>query len=163
MQDVQQYLDLGDGLKAATVSKPSLADGEVRPEVKDGDTVIVDLIGYLDGWNGLVFVRTQDRSGVSEKPVTFKVYEGLGCGSGGFREDWPSKRRELLIIALGLQGGLEPFILVRNSLLMHNEVDRASDKATFQSHRMKEACGAGVFVCCIMLTQHPNEVLGADV
>lgn len=33
-------------------------------------------IGYLTGWNGNIFVRTQDKSGFSEKPVTFRVGQG---------------------------------------------------------------------------------------
>ena len=67
------------------------ADGDpdgARP-VAEGDLVTVDLppgscsrwrqrlrIGYLTGWNGNIFVRTQDKSGFSEKPVTFRVGKG---------------------------------------------------------------------------------------
>jgi len=38
--------------------------------------VTVDLIGYLAGYNGLVFMRTQDKGGFSETPVSFTVGAG---------------------------------------------------------------------------------------
>lgn len=76
-QQVASYADLGEGLKAATIYKPKFAEGdpEATRKVANGDMVTVDLIGYLTGWNGNIFVRTQDKSGYSEKPVTFRVGE----------------------------------------------------------------------------------------
>eukprot|EP00931_Biecheleriopsis_adriatica_P077060 TRINITY_DN50698_c0_g1_i1.p1 TRINITY_DN50698_c0_g1~~TRINITY_DN50698_c0_g1_i1.p1 ORF type:complete len:333 (-),score=50.59 TRINITY_DN50698_c0_g1_i1:41-1006(-) len=77
-KDVAKYAQLGDGLRAATISKPKSDDGDpsAAKTVQNGDLVTVDLIGYLTGWNGVVFVRTQDKSGYSEKPLTFKVGAG---------------------------------------------------------------------------------------
>lgn len=77
-KDVQKYGKLGDGLRAVKLETPKFKEGDPDATrfVKAGDTITVDLIGYLTGWNGLVFVRTQDKSGYSEKPVTFKVGAG---------------------------------------------------------------------------------------
>lgn len=70
----------------------------------NGDMVTVDLIGYLTGWNGNIFVRTQDKSGYSEKPVTFRVgrgdaIPGLDRGVVGMLKG--EKRRLVIPPALG--------------------------------------------------------------
>jgi len=74
-RDVANYLDFGDGLKVSRLDVPKAAPGdpEAGREVKVGDRVTIDCIGYLAGWNGVVFMRTQDKSGYSEYPVTFTV------------------------------------------------------------------------------------------
>lgn len=74
-KDVAKYADFGDGLRVEFLDKPKYGkdDTDALREVQSGDTVTVDLIGYLAGWNGVVFVRTQDKSGYSENPITFKV------------------------------------------------------------------------------------------
>jgi len=77
-KDVDKYMQLGDGLRATTLYTPKMVEDDpnaARP-VQKGDTITVDMIGYLTGWNGVVFIRTQDRSGYSEKPLTFKVGAG---------------------------------------------------------------------------------------
>lgn len=77
-KDIQKYDQLGDGLRSQTLYKPKFSDRD--PDglraVQNGDVVTVDMIGYLTGWNGNVFFRSQDKSGYSEKPVTFKVGQG---------------------------------------------------------------------------------------
>jgi len=77
-KDVAKYTDLGDGLRGIDLFLPKFAEGDpaATRQVQKGDRVTVDLIGYLTGYNGLVFVRTQDKSGFSEKPVTFRVGAG---------------------------------------------------------------------------------------
>lgn len=77
-RDVAKYADFGEGLKVVKLDTPKFAEGDPNATrtVKEGDRVTVDLIGYLAGWNGVVFVRTQDKSGFSEKPVTFRVGAG---------------------------------------------------------------------------------------
>eukprot|EP00930_Biecheleria_cincta_P049688 TRINITY_DN34886_c0_g1_i1.p1 TRINITY_DN34886_c0_g1~~TRINITY_DN34886_c0_g1_i1.p1 ORF type:complete len:286 (+),score=60.72 TRINITY_DN34886_c0_g1_i1:92-859(+) len=77
-KDIAKYAQLGDGLRAVTIYSPKFSDGDpyATQPVKNGDVVTVDLIGYLTGWNGNVFVRTQDKSGFSEKPLVFKVGAG---------------------------------------------------------------------------------------
>lgn len=77
-RDVAKYADFGDGLKVVKLDTPRIAEGNVEAarQVKTGDRVTVDLIGYLAGWNGEIFVRTQDKSGFSENPVTFTVGAG---------------------------------------------------------------------------------------
>mmetsp|Transcript_59055 Transcript_59055/g.129483 ORF Transcript_59055/g.129483 Transcript_59055/m.129483 type:complete len:258 (+) Transcript_59055:45-818(+) len=105
-QQVASYADLGEGLKAATIYKPKFAEGdpEATRKVANGDMVTVDLIGYLTGWNGNIFVRTQDKSGYSEKPVTFRVgrgdaIPGLDRGVVGMLKG--EKRRLVIPPALG--------------------------------------------------------------
>jgi len=77
-KDVAKFADFGDGLKVEFLDKPKYGkeDTDALRQVQSGDTVTVDLIGYLAGWNGVVFVRTQDKSGFSENPVTFRVGGG---------------------------------------------------------------------------------------
>eukprot|EP00434_Breviolum_minutum_P005681 symbB.v1.2.005004.t1/scaffold288.1/size478366/34 len=77
-KQVAAYADLGEGLKAATIYKPKFEEGDPEGgrKVANGDLITVDLIGYLTGWNGNIFVRTQDKSGYSEKPLTFRVGNG---------------------------------------------------------------------------------------
>ncbi|CAK9050672.1 FK506-binding protein 2 (Peptidyl-prolyl cis-trans isomerase) (PPIase) (Rotamase) [Durusdinium trenchii] len=103
-QQVAAYADLGEGLKAATIYKPKADTNEAARTVQNGDVVTVDLIGYLTGWNGNIFVRTQDKSGYSEKPVTFKVgsgdaIPGLDRGVVGMLKG--EKRRLVIPPALG--------------------------------------------------------------
>lgn len=77
-KDVAKYADFGDGLRVARLDVPKYAEGDpaASRQVQRGDRVTVDLIGYLSGWNGVIFVRTQDKSGFSESPVTFTVGAG---------------------------------------------------------------------------------------
>ncbi|CAJ1436064.1 unnamed protein product [Effrenium voratum] len=105
-KQVAAYADLGQGLKAATIYKPKFNEGdpEATRKVGSGDLVTVDLIGYLTGWNGNIFVRTQDKSGYSEKPVTFRVGKGeaipgLDVGVVGMLKG--EKRRLVIPPALG--------------------------------------------------------------
>lgn len=100
-KDVAKYADLGDGLKANTILSPKFKEGDPAAErrVQKGDRVTVDLIGRLTGYNGLVFARTQDKSGFSEKPLTFtvgagEVIPGLDRGMVGMRK---GEQRRLVI------------------------------------------------------------------
>lgn len=100
-KDVAKYADLGDGLKANTILSPKFREGDPASErqVQKGDRVTVDLIGRLTGYNGLVFARTQDKSGFSEKPLTFtvgagEVIPGLDRGIMGMRK---GEQRRLVI------------------------------------------------------------------
>jgi len=105
-KQVAAYADLGEGLKAATIYKPKFEDGDpdAAKAVANGDLVTVDMIGYLTGWNGNIFLRTQDKSGFSEKPVTFRVgrgdaIPGLDRGVVGMLKG--EKRRLVIPPALG--------------------------------------------------------------
>lgn len=73
-KDVQKYEDLGDGLKVSDLSVPKGEDANVI--VKSGDRITVDMVGRLSGWNGQVFLKTTDKSGFSEAPLSFKVGAG---------------------------------------------------------------------------------------
>eukprot|EP00913_Durusdinium_trenchii_P033001 g30894.t1 len=68
-QQVAAYADLGEGLKAATIYKPKADTNEAARTVQNGDVVTVDLIGYLTGWNGNIFVRTQDTTHLHPFPA----------------------------------------------------------------------------------------------
>lgn len=107
-RDVAKYADLGEGLKAIKLDKPKFADGDPNATrvVAEGDRVAIDLIGYLSGWNGLVFVRTQDKSGFSENPVTFRVGAGeaiRGLDRGVLGMVKGEKRRLVVPSNLGYQ------------------------------------------------------------
>merc|ERR1711972_667415 len=98
--------DFGDGLKVVKLDTPKFAEGDPNAmrAVKEGDRVTVDLIGYLAGWNGVVFVRTQDKSGYSEKPVEFRVGAGEaipGLDRGVLGMVKGEKRRLIVPPALG--------------------------------------------------------------
>eukprot|EP00930_Biecheleria_cincta_P085251 TRINITY_DN74659_c0_g1_i1.p1 TRINITY_DN74659_c0_g1~~TRINITY_DN74659_c0_g1_i1.p1 ORF type:complete len:261 (-),score=30.72 TRINITY_DN74659_c0_g1_i1:21-803(-) len=95
-KDIQKYAELGEGLKAAEIKVPQVAEGAEAPrEVQKGDRITVALVGRLPGWNGQVFIKTTDTSGFSESPVSFTVGAGeaipgldrgvLGMRKGGIR------------------------------------------------------------------------------
>lgn len=75
-RDVAKYSDFGDGIRVTRLDVPKNLEGDAVRQVKAGDRISCDMIGYLSGWNGVVFLRTQDKSGFSEKPVTFTVGAG---------------------------------------------------------------------------------------
>ncbi|CAK9050731.1 FK506-binding protein 2 (Peptidyl-prolyl cis-trans isomerase) (PPIase) (Rotamase) [Durusdinium trenchii] len=111
-QQVAAYADLGE-VREPTEIAVRADTNEAARTVQNGDVVTVDLllgwrvnpgIGYLTGWNGNIFVRTQDKSGYSEKPVTFKVgsgdaIPGLDRGVVGMLKG--EKRRLVIPPALG--------------------------------------------------------------